>query len=363
MTQVKIENIVKQYGSVSVLKGINLVIEPGEFFTLLGPSGCGKTTLLRTIAGFLTQDSGAIYFDGECIDGYPAHKRNTGMVFQNYAIFPHLNVYDNIAYGLRNRRFSRQGIEKKVADAVHLVRLDGLEKRMPRELSGGQQQRVILARAMVIEPRVLLMDEPLSNLDAKLRVAMRGDIRALQRKVGITTIYVTHDQEEALAISDRIAVMDAGLVQQIGKPAEVYVHHVNPFVADFVGATNMLNARLVKYDADARRAWFDLGTGSPWQVPLASAPRGDQLALAVRPESLSFAGGVSAGANCIEAQIADATYSGAAIRYQVRLDNGQILQIQDHNPDQSAIRQLGERVQLVCDPARVLVFEGGAHGG
>jgi iron(III) transport system ATP-binding protein len=363
MTQVKIENIVKQYGSVSVLKGINLVIEPGEFFTLLGPSGCGKTTLLRTIAGFLTQDSGAIYFDGECIDGYPAHKRNTGMVFQNYAIFPHLNVYDNIAYGLRNRRFSRQGIEKKVADAVHLVRLDGLEKRMPRELSGGQQQRVILARAMVIEPRVLLMDEPLSNLDAKLRVAMRGDIRALQRKVGITTIYVTHDQEEALAISDRIAVMDAGLVQQIGKPAEVYVHPVNPFVADFVGATNMLNARLVKYDADARRAWFDLGTGSPWQVPLASAPRGDQLALAVRPESLSFAGGVSAGANCIEAQIADATYSGAAIRYQVRLDNGQILQIQDHNPDQSAIRQLGERVQLVCDPARVLVFEGGAHGG
>ena len=363
MTQVKIENIVKQYGSVSVLKGINLVIEPGEFFTLLGPSGCGKTTLLRTIAGFLTQDSGAIYFDGECIDGYPAHKRNTGMVFQNYAIFPHLNVYDNIAYGLRNRRFSRQGIEKKVADAVHLVRLDGLEKRMPRELSGGQQQRVILARAMVIEPRVLLMDEPLSNLDAKLRVAMRGDIRALQRKVGITTIYVTHDQEEALAISDRIAVMDAGLVKQIGKPAEVYVHPVNPFVADFVGATNMLNARLVKYDADARRAWFDLGTGSPWQVPLASAPRGDQLALAVRPESLSFAGGVSAGANCIEAQIADATYSGAAIRYQVRLDNGQILQIQDHNPDQSAIRQLGERVQLVCDPARVLVFEGGAHGG
>ena len=362
MTQVKIENIVKRYGNVSVLKGVNLVIEPSEFFTLLGPSGCGKTTLLRTIAGFLTQDSGAIYFDGECIDSLPAHKRNTGMVFQNYAIFPHLNVFDNIAYGLKNRKFSRQEIERKVLEAVRLVRLEGLERRMPRELSGGQQQRVVLARAMVIEPRVLLMDEPLSNLDAKLRVAMRGDIRALQRKVGITTIYVTHDQEEALAISDRLAVMDAGLVQQIGKPAEVYVHPVNQFVADFVGATNMLNARLVKYDADAHRAWFDLGAGSQWQAPLAIAPRGDQCVLAVRPEVLSFASVASDAVNRVNGQIADATYGGSTIRYQVRLENDQTLQVHDHNPEQSAIRQLGERVQLVCDPARVLVFEGGAHG-
>jgi iron(III) transport system ATP-binding protein len=305
MTQVKIENIVKRYGNVSVLKGVNLTIEQGEFFTLLGPSGCGKTTLLRTIAGFLTQDSGAIYFDGECIDHLPAHKRNTGMVFQNYAIFPHLNVFDNIAYGLRNRQLPRQVIERKVSDAVHLVRLDGLEKRMPRELSGGQQQRVVLARAMVIEPRVLLMDEPLSNLDAKLRVAMRGDIRALQRKVGITTIYVTHDQEEALAISDRIAVMEAGIVQQIGKPVEVYVHPVNQFVADFVGATNLLNVRLVQYDADARRAWFDLGNGVRWQAPLAGAPQGEQLTLAVRPESLSFASAANEPMNRVNGQITD----------------------------------------------------------
>ena len=362
MTQVKIENIVKRFGNVSVLKGVNLVIEQGEFFTLLGPSGCGKTTLLRTIAGFLTQDSGAIYFDSECIDGLPAHKRNTGMVFQNYAIFPHLDVFDNIAYGLRNRKFSRQEIKTKVAEAVHLVRLDGLERRMPRELSGGQQQRVVLARAMVIEPRVLLMDEPLSNLDAKLRVAMRGDIRALQRKVGITTIYVTHDQEEALAISDRLAVMDAGLVQQIGKPAEVYVHPVNQFVADFVGATNMLNARLVKYDAEAHRAWFDLGSGSQWQALVATAPRGDQCVLAVRPELLSFASAASEAVNRVNGQITDATYGGSMIRYQVRLENDQTLQVHDPNPEQSAIRQLGERVQLVCDPARVLVFEGGTHG-
>ena len=366
MTQVKIENIQKKYGNVAVLKGVNLVIEPGEFFTLLGPSGCGKTTLLRTIAGFLTQDSGSIYFDGECIDAMPAHKRNTGMVFQNYAIFPHLNVFDNVAYGLRNRKFSRQEIEDKVANAVRLVRLEGLEKRMPRELSGGQQQRVVLARAMVIEPRVLLMDEPLSNLDAKLRVAMRADIRAMQRKVGITTIYVTHDQEEALAISDRLAVMDAGQVQQIGKPAEVYVKPANQFVADFVGATNLLDARLVKRDADTHRAWFDVGNGTPpWQAITLDPPRGEQFSLAIRPESLTFADprAHNETLNCIAGQIVDASYGGAMVRYHIRLDSGRVMLIQDHNPDQIAIRQIGERVQLACDPARVMVFEGGAHGG
>ncbi|MCL4488937.1 MAG: ABC transporter ATP-binding protein [Chloroflexi bacterium] len=366
MTQVKIENIVKRYGNVSVLRGVNLVIEQSEFFTLLGPSGCGKTTLLRTIAGFLTQDSGAIYFNGECIDGTPAHKRNTGMVFQNYAIFPHLNVFDNIAYGLKNRKFSRQEIENKVADAVHLVRLDGLERRMPRELSGGQQQRVVIGRAMVIEPRVLLMDEPLSNLDAKLRVAMRGDIRALQRKVGITTIYVTHDQEEALAISDRIAVMDAGVVQQIGKPVEVYVKPANQFVADFVGATNFLDARLVQYDAGTQRASFDAGIGSHWQAPMPGRPSGDKFKVAIRPESLAFANantmGREASLNCAQGQISDMTFGGSVIRYLVRLENGATLLVEDHDPEQALLRQPGDRVQLVCDPARVLAFEGGGSG-
>jgi iron(III) transport system ATP-binding protein len=364
MTQVKIENVQKRYGNVAVLKGVNLIIEPSEFFTLLGPSGCGKTTLLRTIAGFLSQDAGAIYLDGECIDGMPPHKRNTGMVFQNYAIFPHLTVFDNVAYGLRNRKFSRQDIETKVADAVHLVRLDGLEKRTPRELSGGQQQRVVLARAMVIEPRVLLMDEPLSNLDAKLRVAMRADIRAMQRKVGITTIYVTHDQEEALAISDRIAVMDAGQVQQIGRPAEVYVKPVNQFVADFVGATNLLDARLLQRDAETHRASFDVGAGAPWHAVSLDSLRGDQFSLAIRPESLTFADPNAPNGllNSIAGQILDASYGGAMIRYQIRLDSGRVLLVQDHNPDQIAVRQVGERVLLVCDPARVLVFEGGARG-
>ncbi len=365
MTQVKIENVQKRYGNVAVLKGVNLVIEPGEFFTLLGPSGCGKTTLLRTIAGFLTQDAGTISFDGECIDPMPAHKRNTGMVFQNYAIFPHLNVFDNVAYGLRNRKFSRQEIADKVANVLKLVRLEGLEKRMPRELSGGQQQRVVLARAMVIEPRVLLMDEPLSNLDAKLRVAMRGDIRAMQRKVGITTIYVTHDQEEALAISDRIAVMDAGQVQQIGKPAEVYVKPANQFVADFVGSTNLLDAKLVKHDATAKRAMFDVGNGIQWQAIMLDAPSAQQYSLAIRPESLTFANSNAHNEtlNCLAGQIADASYGGAMIRYQIRLDSGRIMLVQDHNPDQIALKQIGERVQLVCDPTRVLVFEGGARGG
>ena len=275
MTRVQIQGVVKRFGSVTALAGVNISVEPGEFFTLLGPSGCGKTTLLRTVAGFLVQDTGAIYFDAECIDGIPAHKRNTGMVFQNYAIFPHLNVSNNIAYGLKNKRISPSDIETKVHEAVRLVRLEGLEHRMPRELSGGQQQRVVLARALVIEPRVLLMDEPLSNLDAKLRVAMRGDIRALQRNVGITTIYVTHDQEEALGISDRIAVMSDGQVQQIGRPWEVYLRPANQFVADFVGATNLLKARLVKQEVEAGRAWFDVGFDSLWQASMPATLRGE----------------------------------------------------------------------------------------
>jgi iron(III) transport system ATP-binding protein len=359
VTRVQIQGVVKRFGSVTALEGVDISVEPGEFFTLLGPSGCGKTTLLRAVAGFLVQDAGAIYFDAECIDGIPAHKRNTGMVFQNYAIFPHLNVFDNIAYGLKNKRISPRDIEAKVHEAVRLVRLEGLEHRMPRELSGGQQQRVVLARALVIEPRVLLMDEPLSNLDAKLRVAMRGDIRALQRNVGITTIYVTHDQEEALAISDRIAVMSDGRVQQIGRPWEVYLQPANQFVADFVGATNLLKARLVKHEVETGGAWFDVGLDSLWQASMPATARGEEFALAVRPESLFFVepGAAVEGRNLARGQIGEATYGGAVIRYRVQVENGPALLVEVHHPDYAAIRPLGECVLLACDSARVLVFE------
>jgi len=358
MTRVRIEGLTKRFGTVTALLAVDITVEPGEFFTLLGPSGCGKTTLLRTLAGFIDQDAGEIYFDAERMNGIPPHMRNTGMVFQNYAIFPHLSVFDNIAYGLRNRRLSRCDIEARVREAVRLTRLEGLERRMPRELSGGQQQRVVLARALVIEPRVLLMDEPLSNLDAKLRVAMRADIRALQQKVGITTIYVTHDQEEALAISDRIAVMSDGRVRQVGRPWEVYLRPADRFVADFVGIANLLPARLVRYEAEAGYAWFDVGFGSHWRAPVTASPQGDAFTLAVRPESLAFVDpAASIGRNQARGRIAGVTYCGSVVRYSIETEGGVPLLVEVHNPEHAAVRPAGEHVHLACDPGRVLVFE------
>jgi iron(III) transport system ATP-binding protein len=240
MGTVRIAGLSKAYGTATVLDGIDLEIGAGEFFTLLGPSGCGKTTLLRTIAGFMPQDRGTISFDGDRIDALPAHRRDIGMVFQDYAIFPHLNVRDNVAFGLRARRLPRADIAARVAEAIGIVRLGGFEDRVPASLSGGQQQRVGIARALAIRPRLLLMDEPLSNLDAKLRVEMREDIRDIQRRLGITTIYVTHDQEEALAISDRVCVLNGGRIEQVGTPFAIYRLPARRFAAGFVGSMNFL---------------------------------------------------------------------------------------------------------------------------
>lgn len=229
--EVIIRDAVKRYGDFTALCGVSLDIREGEFFTLLGPSGCGKTTLLRMIAGFNSIEGGDFFFGSRHINDVPAHKRDIGMVFQNYAIFPHLTVRENVAYGLKARKIPAAQIKPQVDEALDLVQISHLADRKPSELSGGQQQRVALARAFVIEPSVLLMDEPLSNLDAKLRVQMRSVIKKLQRRLGITTIYVTHDQEEALAISDRIAVMKDGRIMQIGTPSEIYAKPQNPFVA------------------------------------------------------------------------------------------------------------------------------------
>ena len=237
--EVIIKDAVKRYGDFTALNGVSLDIREGEFFTLLGPSGCGKTTLLRMIAGFNSIEGGDFYFGEKRINDVAAHKRDIGMVFQNYAIFPHLTVKENVAYGLKARKTPKKEIETRVAEALELVQISHLADRKPNELSGGQQQRVALARAFVIEPSVLLMDEPLSNLDAKLRVQMRTVIKKLQRRLGITTIYVTHDQEEALAISDRIAVMKDGNIMQIGTPSEIYAKPQNPFVASAISWTAM----------------------------------------------------------------------------------------------------------------------------
>ena len=251
--RVIIKNAVKKYGNFTALNGVSLDIKQGEFFTLLGPSGCGKTTLLRMIAGFNTVDGGEICFDDKVINGLEAHKRDIGMVFQNYAIFPHLTVAENVAYGLKARKYPKEKIPAKVDEALDLVQIKNLRDRKPNELSGGQQQRVALARAFVVEPGVLLMDEPLSNLDAKLRVQMRTVIKKLQRRLGITTIYVTHDQEEALAISDRIAVINEGNVMQVGTPEAIYKKPENAFVAGFIGVSNFLECDVEGENPQAAR--------------------------------------------------------------------------------------------------------------
>jgi len=240
VARVQITNIKKSYGSVIALQDISLDIPSGSFYTLLGPSGCGKTTLLRTIAGFHQQDKGSLQVDGQSLDSVPVHKRNIGMVFQDYAIFPHLSVAKNIAFGLKQHKVPRSEIQSRVSDILKVVQLDHLQLRMPHELSGGQQQRVGLARALVTNPKVLLMDEPLSNLDAQLRVDLRRELRAVQKKLGITTIYVTHDQEEALEMSDFVCVMHKGVIQQSGAPWSIYNEPANRFVASFVGTNNFL---------------------------------------------------------------------------------------------------------------------------
>ncbi len=253
---VRLEHISKIYQDPKTkknfyaVKDTNLEIEPGSFVTLLGPSGCGKTTTLRMIAGFESPDEGEIYLGDEPINALTPNKRDTAMVFQSYALLPHYNIFDNVAYGLKIRKVPKDEIKRKVTDILALVGLEGMESRMTNQLSGGQQQRVALARALVMEPGVLLFDEPLSNLDAKLRVTMRTEIRRIQQRAGITAVYVTHDQSEAMALSDKIIVMEKGLVSQMGTPQEIYYHPKNKFVADFIGDANFLEGRMVRHEGD-----------------------------------------------------------------------------------------------------------------
>ena len=311
----RIANITKKFPGVVALNDVTLEINGGELFTLLGPSGCGKTTLLRTIAGFYKPDAGHIYLGKEILDNVPAFKRDIGMVFQNYAVFPHMNVFSNIAYGLKIRKLHKNEIQKRVFSALALVKLTPLADRKPSQLSGGQQQRVALARAIVINPRLLLMDEPLSNLDAKLRVEMRSEIKKLQRKLNITTVYVTHDQEEALAISDRIAVLNAGVVMQCGVPWDLYQKPVNSFVANFLGRTNFIkripqNAII----ATNRDTYFSLDN---------LEQEGGKVSIGVRPEDISIhtTRGNTEGL-WIEGHIANMTFLGPVMHFEVETSEG-----------------------------------------
>ena len=344
---VLIKNAVKKYGDFTAVNGISLNIEQGEFFTLLGPSGCGKTTLLRMIAGFNTVDGGEICFDEQVINNLPAHKRDIGMVFQNYAIFPHLNVADNVAYGLKARKVPKEQITPRVDEALRMVQIDQLKARQPNELSGGQQQRVALARAFVIEPGVLLMDEPLSNLDAKLRVQMRTTIKKLQRRLGITTVYVTHDQEEALAISDRIAVMNQGNIMQIGRPEEIYRKPANPFVANFIGVSNFVDCTVDGQDPKA--ASVKLHDGYSFQMPL-RAPYSGEVILSARPEQLFFS------EKGIPGKVNLSVFLGDFIQYEVQLHTGQVLELNEYTKDVDSAKADGEEVHISFNPKQVSLY-------
>ncbi len=309
------------YGSTEVLKDVTLKIEPGEFFALLGPSGSGKSTLLRLIAGFNQHNRGELLVDGRDITGVPPHARNIGMVFQSYALWPHMTVFDNVAFGLVERKLPRDEIRGRTETALDLVGLRAFAQRRPNQLSGGQQQRVALARTIVIEPQVLLLDEPLSNLDKQLRVQMRQELLAMQRKLGITTIFVTHDQEEAMTTADRMAVLDGGVVQQVGRPAELYDFPVNRFVANFVGTMNQLDGTLAADGADAQFFAVE-GVGTLRLPRQADAPASGRVSISFRPHVVHLQGVEAARDPALvwlEGKIEAAEFLGETTRYRARV--------------------------------------------
>ena len=318
--EVRLHGIGKRFGEVWVLRGVTLEIPRGSFYTILGPSGCGKTTLLRIIAGFATPDEGTVSLDGAPVNSVPPWKRDVGLVFQSYALWPHLSVFDNVAFGLRERREPRDSIQQKVGEALRMVNLEDFERRRPSQLSGGQAQRVALARTLVVRPSVLLLDEPLSNLDARLRAEMRIELRRLQQELGITTIYVTHDQEEALALSTRIAVMARGAVVQEGTPRAIYEQPANAFVAEFVGGSNILSAQVV--GIEGARLAVELAGGIRFTVARPDGMEvvpGETLLLALRPEAISVGPQEESPGegNRMPGQVLSSIFQGASVEYEL----------------------------------------------
>jgi iron(III) transport system ATP-binding protein len=345
------ENVLKKYGDNVVIPDLNLNIKNGEFFTLLGPSGCGKTTLLRMIAGFNTIESGKISFNDVVINDMAPGKRKIGMVFQNYAIFPHLTVKENVAFGLENRKVPKNEVLRRVEDIIKLVKIDEYKDRFPESLSGGQQQRVALARAIVINPDVLLMDEPLSNLDAKLRIEMRNVIKEIQNKIGITTVYVTHDQEEAMAVSDRIAVMKSGEIQQIGTPQEVYQRPSNIFVASFIGGTNVLQCKAAVKDG---KSIVIFNEGYEEQMDNLILPDNNvelSVKVSVRPEEFII---VKQGEG-IEATIISSIFLGINTHYFVEIDTGERVEIIQESTTEKVL-ETGTKIGLKVKKKKINVF-------
>ena len=358
MTAIRIEGLVKRFGSkaaeTTAVSDVHLEIPSGSLFFLLGPSGCGKTTLLRMIAGFTEPTAGRILFGERDVARVPANERNTGMVFQNYALWPHMTVAENVAFGLEVRRLAKPEIDRKVAQALELVRMGEYGRRKPAELSGGQQQRVALARAVVFEPSVLLLDEPLSNLDAKLRLEMRLEIRRIVDTLRITTVYVTHDQEEALSLADGMAVLKSGKVIQTGAPRAMYRRPNSRFVADFLGDTNFLPAILVR--SDAGEAVYKTAAGN-LRSTVSPFPRETELSLSLRPEALRLVRGAAASGNALAGTVRSSIYLGDIAQHEVALDGcNALLRVAELNPKNPPVS--GERVSLEIDADDVVPLAG-----
>ncbi|MEB3758002.1 MAG: ABC transporter ATP-binding protein [Desulfurococcales archaeon] len=363
MTHVKIEDLTKVYGPVVAVDRMNLEIRDGEFFTFLGPSGCGKTTTLRLIAGFEFPDKGRILFDDEDVTYLRPYERNTAMVFQNYALWPHMTVFDNIAYGLKLRKVPKEEIRRKVKEVLELIRLEGMENRYPTQLSGGQQQRVALARALVVEPSILLLDEPLSNLDAKLRLGMREEIKRIQKELNITTIYVTHDQEEALTMSDRIAVMNKGKVHQVGTPYEIYAWPRDIFVATFLGRSNLLYGKVSSVEGDKVTVETSIGRikGVTHQDYLdMKIKKGSSVGVIIRPESFRTEMTSGGEFNEFTVNIILAMFAGSRIEVKGKYNNTELLMYLPSGVDLSGKKTV--KVYVPVGETLVLPWEKGLPG-
>ncbi|MEI8292894.1 MAG: ABC transporter ATP-binding protein [bacterium] len=355
MIAITIENLVKKFGDTVALNGISLRIEPGELFFLLGPSGCGKTTLLRNIAGFYIPDEGRILFGDDDVTSLPPHQRNTGMMFQSYALWPHMTVAKNVSFGLEERRVPQAEIRQRVGAALESVQMGAYADRKITQLSGGQQQRVALARALVIRPRCVLLDEPLSNLDARLRLEMRSEIRRVCKENGLTAIYVTHDQKEALSISDRMAVLEGGCIAQIGTPEQVYRRPRTRVVADFIGESNFLSGKIVSLDGtkahvETSEGPFEGYLGDPQWKP---AP-GDEVSLSIRPESWSLRT-TPAMVNAVKGRLGESVYLGEIAQYRLQT-SAQDMKIFELNPHVSA-RGQGRDFFAAANPEDVVVLK------
>lgn len=341
-------------GETVAVNHINLEIKSGEMMTLLGPSGCGKTTTLRMISGFETPTSGEIYIGDRSVVNVPPNKRDISMVFQSYALFPHLTIYENICYGLRVQKLSKAELEDRTKSVIDLMELTGMENRFPNQLSGGQQQRVALARAIIIEPRVLLFDEPLSNLDAKLREHMRDELRSLQRRLGITSLYVTHDQSEAMAISDKVVIMKDGNIMQNGSPQEIYEYPANRFVANFIGKANFITCTYRGRDNGSAVVLLD---GNTYKVPnpgaMANIAENDACVLSVRPESIRLTG---AREGAIPGKVTRAIYYGPKIEYEIQTNSGPII-AEIYNPQLTDRYYEGDDVSIALDDICVRILK------